>query len=169
MWSAKAGRSAVSAAGIRRLRDHDHAIALEPELGDGFLGERLGGDDHVGRALHREMAQAQVDTATAQSLAEARAGAELVDRDDHRAGAVQHRALHPGRVEHVVCLTGTVRLDDLSMGGNRVAQRVEQIAGVAPDAAWIGDRPAVEGDPHERLLDSTRWVTGPPGNTRKAR
>lgn len=63
-------------------------LAFESELGDGFVGERLGADDHVGRALHREMSQAQVDTATAQSLAEAGERAELVDGHDHRARAV---------------------------------------------------------------------------------
>ena len=56
-----------------------------------------------------------------------------------------------------------------SAPANRVAQRVEQAAGVAPDPAWIGDRPTVEGDPHEWLLDSTLWVTVPSGNAREAR
>jgi len=37
------------------LRDHDHTLALESELGDGFVGEHLRGDDHMGRALNREM------------------------------------------------------------------------------------------------------------------
>jgi hypothetical protein len=155
--------------GVRCLRDHDHTVALESELGDGFVGERLGGNDYMSRALHREMTQAQMNTATAQSLAEAGACAELVDGHDHWTGAVQHRALHPGCVKHVVCLTGSMCLDDLSARGNRVAQRVEQMAGVAPYSAWIGGGPAVEGDPHERLLDSTRLFTGPPGNARKAR
>lgn len=112
--------------GIRRLRDHDDALALESELGDGFLGERLGGDDHVGRALYGEMAQAQVDATTAQTLTEAGARAELMDRDDHRAWAVQHRALHRGCVKHVICLAGTMRLDDLCAAcADRVAQRFE--------------------------------------------
>jgi hypothetical protein len=44
--------------GIGRLRDHDHVLTLESELGDGLMGEHLGGDDHVGCTLHREMAQA---------------------------------------------------------------------------------------------------------------
>jgi len=140
--------------------------ALESKLGDGFVGERLGGNDYVGCALHREMAQAQVDTAPAQSLAETGERAELVDGHDHRARAMQHRALHPGRVKHVVCLTGAMRLDDLSARGARVAQRVEQAAAVAPDAAWIAGGTAVEGDPHENILDSSRWFTAFPGNAR---
>ncbi len=31
-------------------------LALEPEFRDGFVRERLGGDDHMGGAPHREMA-----------------------------------------------------------------------------------------------------------------
>ena len=154
---------------IWRLRDHDHTLALESELGDGFVGERLGGNDHVSRSLHREMAQAQVDTATAQSLAEAGERAELVDRHDHRTGAVQHRALHPGCVKYVVCLAGAVRLDDLSARGACVTQRAEQATSVVPHTARVGGRTAVEGDPHERLFESTLWVNLPPGNARRAR
>jgi hypothetical protein len=124
----------------------------------------------VGRALHREIAQAQVDAAATQTLAEAGARAELVDRDDHRAGAVQHRALHRGRVKHVVCLAGAMRLDDLGTArADRVTERFEQTAGVAPDAALIGGRPAVEGNPQEGLLDSIRLFTGLPENALEAR
>ena len=118
-----------------------------------------------------------VDILLAQSRAHARAQmlaapllrCHVVDRDDHRTGAVQHRALHPGCMKYVVCLAGAMRLDDLSALGIRVAQRIEQAARVAPHAAHIGGGTAVEGDSHGRLLDSTRLFTGPPGNTRRAR
>ncbi len=74
----------------------------------------------MGRALHREMAQTQGDAAAAQSLAGAGQGAEVVDRHDHRAGTVQHRSLHPRRMEHVGP-AGTVRLNYLSARIARVA------------------------------------------------
>ena len=152
--------------GIGRLRDYDHTLVLESEFGDGFMGERLGGNDHMGRALHREMAQTQVDTATAQSLAEAGERAELVDGHDHRARAVQHRALHPGRMKHVG-VPRAVGLLDLGSPGGRVAQGIEQEAGVASDAARIGGRTAVESDPHERVPHSLRRFTSSPGYARK--
>jgi len=72
-------------------------------------------------------------------------------------------------VKHVVCLAGAMRLDDLSARANRVAQGVEQAAGVASDTARIGRGTAVEGDPHEGAIESSRSVTSSPGNARKAR
>jgi hypothetical protein len=140
-------------------------LALESELGDGFVGERLGPNNHVGRALHREMAQAQMDPATAQAFARAGERAELMDGHDHRARAVQHRALHPGCVKHVVCLAGAMRLDDLSACADRVAQRAQQAVGIPSDAARIGRGTAVEGDPHEDI-DLARGFTASPRNTR---
>lgn len=146
-------------------------LALESELGDGFVGQRLGGNDHVGRALNREMAQAQVDTTTAQSLAQASKPSEFVDGHDHWAWAVQHRSLHPRRVEHVG-LAGAMRLDDLSAGLARVAQSTQQAARIPSDAARVAARAAVERDPHAGLsafqnldADSLCAVASSPGST----
>jgi len=141
-------------------------LALESELGDGFVGERLGGNDHVGCARHREMAQAQMDAATAQSLAGAGERAELVDGHNHRTRAVQHRALHPGCVKHVRPAR-TVRLNDLSTCRAGVTQGAQQVARIPSDAAWVRGRTAVEGDPHERVLHCSRRFTSSPGYARK--
>jgi hypothetical protein len=110
--------------GVWRRWDHDHALVLEAELGGGFVGQRLGGDDHVRRALQREVTQAQVHAAGAQTLAAAGERVEVVDRHDHRARAVQHRALQPRRVKHLGA-AGTMGLEDLviALAGD-VAQRL---------------------------------------------
>lgn len=120
------------------LWDHDHVLAFESEFGDGFVSEQLGGNDHMGCALHREMAQAQVHPPAAQALARAGECVEVVDSHDHRTGAAQHRALHPWRVIHVIDLTRTVGLDDLPACARGVAQRTQQAARIPSDAAWVG-------------------------------
>ncbi len=108
---------------------------------DRVVGDRLGRHDHPHRTLHREVAQAQAQ-ARAQVLAAALQRREIVDRDDHRAGAVQHRAVDPGRVEHVRAARArerrrAVRLDHLVARRGRLAQRLEQATRVAPDAVRL--------------------------------
>lgn len=61
-----------------------------------------------------------------------------------------------------------VGLLDLGLAAGRVAQGVEQTAGVAPDTAWIGGPTAVEGDSHEPVIDCSREFAASPGNARKA-
>ncbi len=72
------------------------------------------------RALECEVAQVQVHAAPAQPFAGALERGDVVERDDHRAGAVQHRALHPRRVEEVGA-TGAVGLEDLILRVGGVA------------------------------------------------
>lgn len=57
---------------------------------------------------------------------------------------------------------------DLGLAGGRIAQGVEQAAGVPPNATRIAGRAAVEGDPHERVIDSSRRFAASPGSARKA-
>jgi hypothetical protein len=109
--------------GVRRLRDHEHTLAIESKVGDRFAGNGLGGNDHVCRALEREVAQMQVHAATAQALAAAGERTDVVDGHDHWAGAVQHGPLDPRRVEDLGPAR-TVGLQDLVALAGRVAQRL---------------------------------------------
>jgi len=146
---------------VRRLRDHHDLLARQAQVRERVARDRLGGDDHTRRALHREVAQAQAQ-ATAQVLAAALERRQVVDRDDHRARAVQHRSVHPRRVEHVRAARArerrrTVRLDDLIASRGGLEQRRQQAPRIAPDAVRIGHRTAVERDPHREPPAVTRF------------
>ena len=112
---------------VGRLGDHDDALRLQPEALDGVAGHRLGGHDHPHRALHGQLAQTQTYTHP-QVLAAALERREVVQRDDHRAWAAQHRALHPRCVEDIGGAPRAVGLLDLGLAAGRVAQGVEQAA-----------------------------------------
>jgi hypothetical protein len=64
--------------------------------------------------------------------------------------------------------TRTMGLLDLGLASGCITQGVEQAARVTPDATRIGGGTAVEGDPHEYILDSSRGFTAFPGKARKA-
>ncbi len=121
------------------------ALALQAQSLHRVAGHGLGRHDHAHRALHGELAQAQAHP-RAQVLACALERREVVQGDDHRAGTAQDRALHPRRVKDLGA-PRPVGLDDLDALGAGLAQRGQQRARVASDAAHVGGRPAVEGDP----------------------
>ena len=92
----RAGTSSASAASpITTTRPR-----VEPQVVDRVGGDGLGRHDHAGRALQGERAQTQAQ-AGAQMLAAPLLHVQVVHRDDHRARAVQHRAVDPGGVEDV--------------------------------------------------------------------
>ena len=122
--------------------------ASMPRCSTDLLGDdRRRHDDALG-ALDREVAHAKADPA-AQVLAAALERHDVVQRHDLRARRAQQRAVDPRRVEDVDA-PRAVRLDELVAGRGGLAQRVEQAARVAPDAARVGRRPAVERDLHRR-------------------
>jgi hypothetical protein len=70
-------------------------------------------------------------------------------------------------VEDVIGASWADLLDLVPRDG-RVTQSFEQAAGVTPDAARIGGGTAVEGDPHKRVLDSSRRFIASSRNARQA-
>jgi hypothetical protein len=100
----------------------------------------------VRRTRKRQVAQAQVHTTMAQALAGASERVDVVDGHDHRTGTAQNRAVDPRRMEHVG-VSWAARLDDLDALAGDLAQRGEQAARIATDAAHLDAGPAVEGDP----------------------
>src|SRR5664279_1241068 len=93
-------------------------------------------------------------------LAAALERGHVVDGDHRRARAVQHRAIHPGRVEDIrVARTErserSQRLEQLVARRRGLAQRPQHAARVAPNAVWIGDGAAVEDDLHRTFLAIT--------------
>jgi hypothetical protein len=137
----------------RRLGDDHQAVALHVEALDRVLGDGLGRDDDAGRPLDGHVAQLEAH-AGAQVLAAALERDEVVERDDLRAGAAHAHPVDPRRVEDVGAAR-PVALDDL-VAVRRLAQRLEQAAGIAADATRVARRPAVERDPHAAMSCSTR-------------
>ena len=110
--SARAGRSArapraTSCGGARvhrrvgRLGDHDDPLALDAEVRRPRPRRRasVGTITRAARCTARWRRRRR--RPGAQVLAAALQRRQVVDRDDHRARAVQHRARHPRRVEDV--------------------------------------------------------------------
>ena len=119
---------------------------MEPESAEGILRERLRGDDHAHRTLHGQLAQAHAHSG-AKLLAAALEHGEVVEGDDHRTRAVEHRARHPWCVKDVGA-TGAMGLKDLGVRSGCFAKRTQQTAGVAPDPARISEGATVEGHLH---------------------
>ncbi len=135
---------------VGSLGYHRDPLPLDFQPVDGVLGDGLSRHDHACGALHGELAQAQAG-AGAQVLAAALQRGQVVERDDHRAGAPQDRPLHPRGVEQVeLPRARLVGLEDLHVRGGGATQGFEQAARVAPDAATrIGGGASVVGDPHD--------------------
>ncbi len=112
-----------------------------------MLGCCLVRHDHVCGTRKRQMAQAQVNAASAKTLAGASKEVYVMDGHDHRAGAAQDRAIDPRRVEHMGA-PGTMRLDYLDALVGYSVEGGEQAARIVSDAAHLNVGPAVEGDPH---------------------
>ena len=98
--------------------------------------------------------------AGAQVLAAALERGQVVKRDDHRARAVQHRPLHPGRVEQVGA--GAARGRSLSIARHRVGASLAGLAAgsASSDRCRRGSRVGrlSKSDPHELA-----WPLGAPG------
>ncbi len=162
---ARARRDLLRRAGTsprRPPRDHHDALALEPSCRR-RRRRRPGRDDHARRALHARWRRRRRSAVRRCSLR--RLSAQVVDRHDHRAGAAQHRALDPGRVEHVHAPPANASpRDGASRRSRRLAAAVsrsarQQAARVAPDAAHCRRGAAVERDPHGLRARSPRSQT----------
>jgi hypothetical protein len=153
--------------GGRRLRNRDDPAARDPEDVDHVVGDRVGGHDHPGGAMDREVAQLQAK-AGSKVFPAALELDDVVDGDDHRHGAAEHRAVDPRRVVDVAA-PRVVRLDEL-VCIQALAQGVEQATGVPANSTVVlrratvecdfhGDRGVSPGPPNPRFAHSNRNLT----------